>query len=184
LTVVAVQSVVSASWPRMCAWITAAAALAIVAPSLRNVILLDRLLTRPDNRVVVARAMPAIVQPGSLVYHSGESYGRVPFYLSDPPLSVESSEYNETTGQFVPDGRLPSWIILQRSPLLLYSRVPDGVERIVRERYALVRSFPVVRDDRIRLYDQQDALFLPLADLAGVERMGPAFEIYRLRDAQ
>jgi hypothetical protein len=184
LTVTAVHTVVGANRPKTRAWITAAAALAILAPSLRNVILLDRLLTRPDNRVVVAMALPTFIPSGSLVYHSGESYGRVPFYLSDPPLNVDLSEYDETTGQFVPGGRLPGWIILQRSPLALYSRVPEGVERIVRERYALVRSFPVVDDDRPRIYDQQDAMFMPLADLAGVQRVGPGFEIYKIREVQ
>ena len=115
------------------------------------------------------------------MYHSGETYGRVPFYLSDPPLNVVLCDYDEATGQFTPDGRLPTRIILQRSPLLLYSRVPDGVERLVRDRYDLVRRFPVARTDRPRTYDQQDALFLPLADLAGIDRIGPSFEIYRLR---
>ena len=66
---------------------------------------------------------------------------------------------------------------------MLYSRVPDGVQRIVDERYELARAFPVTADDRARTYDQQDALFLPLANLAGVERIGPSLEIYRLRGA-
>jgi len=59
--------------------------------------------------------------------------------------------------------------------------VPDGVQRIVDERYELARAFPVAADNRARTYDQQDALFLPLANLAGVERIGPSLEIYRLR---
>jgi hypothetical protein len=79
---------------------------------------------------------------------------------------------------------LPDSIILQRSPLVLYSNVPDGLERIVGDRYALVRSFRSAADDATRVYDQQDALFLPLAGLAGVDRMGPSFEIYRLRGAR
>ena len=71
---------------------------------------------------------------------------------------------------------------LQRSPLVLYSAVPDAVQRIAAERYERVRDFPVVRRaTRTRRYDQQDALFLPLTGLAGIERIGPSFEIYRLR---
>jgi hypothetical protein len=145
---------------------------------------LDRLLTRPDNRVVVAKALPTIIPSGSLVYQSGESYGQVPFYLSDPRLDVAQSDYDELTGRFNPAGTLPAWIILQRSPLVLYSRVPDGVQRLVRERYELNSRFPVAADDETRIYDQQDAWFLPLAGLAGIERIGPAFEIYRLRETQ
>jgi hypothetical protein len=32
-----------------------------------------------------------------------------------------------------------------------------------------------------RGYDQQDAFFLPLEGLTGIERPGPNFEVYRLR---
>jgi hypothetical protein len=184
LIVTAVRAIVHANRPRTRAWLTAAMALAVVAPSARNVVLLDRLLMRPDNRVVVARALPALIPSGSLVYHSGESYGRVPFNLSDPPLNVKEWDYDEATGRFTRDGTLPDWIVLQRSPLVLYSRVPDGVQRIVGERYELVSAFPTATDDRSRIYDQQDALFLPLSGLAGVERIGPSFEIYRLRGAR
>ena len=181
LTVTVVHAVIGASRPRARAWATLATALGLVAPSARNVVLLDRLLTRPDNRVVVARTLPTLIPSGSLVYHSGESYGRVPFHLSDPPLKVEECDYDEGTGRFTRCSALPDWIILQRSPLVLYSHVPDGVQRIVDERYELVSGFPVARDNPARIYDQQDALFLPLAGLAGVERIGPNFEIYRLR---
>jgi hypothetical protein len=46
--------------------------------------------------------------------------------------------------------------------------------------YSLVRSFPV-GDDRPRLYDQQDAFFLPLTGLSGLIRPGPSFELYKRR---
>jgi len=49
------------------------------------------------------------------------------------------------------------------------------------ERYERVREFRVADEREGRRYDQQDALFLPLTGLAGVERMGPTFELYRLR---
>jgi hypothetical protein len=179
--VAAVRAIVPASRSQARAWATAAAAVAVIAPPAHNVLLLDRILTRADNRVVAAQALPAVVPQDTLVYHSGESYGRIPFTLSDPPLRVELCDFDESSGQFTRGGRLPDWIVLQRSPLVLYSRVPDRVQRIVDQRYDLVRTFAVAEDNRPRLYDQQDALFLPLAGLAGVERMGPGFELYRLR---
>jgi hypothetical protein len=184
LTVTVVHALVGAERPRTRAWVTVAIALAVITPSARNVVLLDRLLSRPDNRVIAARTLPTLIPSGSLVYHSGESFGRVPFQLSDPPVNFEECDYDETTGRFTPDGRLPDWIILQRSPLVLYSRVPDGVLTLVTEGYDLVRIFPVAAEDPSRIYDQQDALFLPLAGLAGVERIGPTFEVYRLRDGR
>jgi hypothetical protein len=184
LTVTGVHAVLGTNRPRARAWATATVALLIVAPSARNVLLLDRLLTRPDNRLVVAKTLATVIPAGSLIYHSGESYGRVPFQLSDVALNFKECDYDEAANRFTPDGRLPAWIILQRSPLVLYSRVPDGVLAIARERYDLVRIFPVAADDPSRVYDQQDALFLPLTGLAGVERIGPTFEVYRLREAQ
>ena len=182
LTVAAVRAVLSARDQKVRSWATAAVALAIVAPSARDVVLLDRLLTRRDNRVVVARELPGLIPQGSLVYHSGETYGRIPFNLSDPPLKVDLCDFDEATGQFTRGGRLPDWVILQRSPLVLYSRVPEGVQRIVDERYERVREFAVARDSRPRFYDQQDALFLPLNGLGGIERMGPALVPAPLRE--
>jgi Dolichyl-phosphate-mannose-protein mannosyltransferase len=181
LTTEVVRAFVGARRSRARAWATAVVALAIVAPSARNAVLFDRLLMRPDSRVVMARTLPALIPSGSLVYISGQSYGHVPFYLSDPPLKVTQCEYDERTGRFTGDGTLPAWIVLPRSPLVVYSHVADGVQRLVAERYELVSSFPVATEDPSRIYDQQDALFLPLAGLAGVERIGPSFEIYRLR---
>lgn len=181
LTVAAVRAVIAPTRSTARSWATALVAFALVALSARNVVLLDRLLTRADNRVVVAKALPALIPAGSLVYHSGETYGRVPFYLSDPPLNVVLCDYDDATSQFTSDGRLPTWIILQRSPLVLYSRVPQGVERLVHERYELVRSFQTTATNKTRVYDQQDALFLPLADLSDIDRIGPSFEIYRVR---
>jgi hypothetical protein len=183
LTVTVVHALVGAERPRTRAWATAAVALAVITPSARNVVLVNRVFSRPDNRVIVAKSLPTLIPSGSLVYHSGDSYGRVPFQLSDPPLDFEETGYDEAQGRFAPDGRLPTRIILQRSPLVLYSRLPDGVLAIVRERYDLMRIFPVGAEDASRIYDQQDALFLPLAGLSGVERIGPSFEIYRLREA-
>jgi len=181
LTSAAVRAILPPRRHTARAWTTAAVALAFVAPSARNVVLLDRVLTRADNRVIVARELAALIPSGSLVYQSGESYGRIPFGLSDPPLRVETCEFDETSATFTCGGRFPDWIILQRSPLVLYSRVPAAVERIVRERYERVREFKVADERPSRRYDQQDALFLPLTGLEGVERMGPKFEINRLR---
>lgn len=163
------------------AWITAALAVALVAPSALDVWRLDRILGRPDTRVVAAETLPSLITPWSLVYQSGEGYGRVPFELSRPPLAVDESTFDETTNTFTPDGTLPAWIILPRSPLVVYSHVPEGVERIVRARYDLVLRIPAATDDHPRVYDQQDALFLPLSDLSGIDRLGPSFEVYRLR---
>jgi hypothetical protein len=166
------------------AWTTGALAVALVAPSALNVWRLDRIFGQTDTRVVAARTLPSLITPWSLVYQAGEAYGHVPFDISRPPFVVDECTFDETRNEFAPDGTLPAWIILPRSPLLVYSRVPEGVERIVKARYDLALRIPATTDDHPRVYDQQDALFLPLSDLSGVYRLGPSFEVYRLRDAR
>jgi hypothetical protein len=175
----------TASWRRpAAAWTTALLAMAFVAPSALNVWRLDRIFARPDTRVVAAGTLPRLITPWSSIYQSGESYGQVPFDISRPRFVFDESRFDETTNRFVPDGTLPTWIILSRSPLVLYSRVPAGVEQIVRARYDRVEQIPATRDDHPRVYDQQDALYLPLSDLSGIDRLGPSFEVYRLRDGR
>jgi len=78
----------------------------------------------------------------------------VPFDISRPRFIVDECTFDETTNAFVPAGRLPAWIILPRSPLVVYSRVPEGVERIVKARYDLVPRIPATTDDHPRIYDQ------------------------------
>ena len=80
----------------------------------------------------------------------------------------------------------PAWVLVQRSPLLMYSRVPDSLTRILADRYTLASTFPVEAStspitSRSRTYDQQDAFYLPLAGFSGLRRPGPAFELYRHR---
>jgi len=183
LTVSAVNKILETQ-PRRRGWAIAVAACVIVAPSAVNVRRLDRILVRPDNRMVVATALPGIIPAGSVVYHSGEQYGQVPFYMTNPPLGLKLIGYDAAANRFAADGSLPAWIILQRSPLTLYSPIPEGVERIVRDQYELIRHFAVGTEAATRVYDQQDALFLPLAGLAGIERLGPTFDIYRLRETR
>jgi hypothetical protein len=179
-----VKTTVPSSRRTTVGWTTGALAVALVAPSALDVWRLDRIFVRTDTRVLAARTLPSLITPWSLVYQSGEAYGHVPFDVSRPPLVVDECTFDETRNEFAPDGQLPAWIILPRSPLLVYSRVPEGVERIVKARYDLALQIPATTDDHPRVYDQQDALFLPLSDLSGVYRLGPSFEVYRLRDAR
>ena len=183
LTCVLVRAMLPRAGGKAIGWATAVLATVLVLPSAINVWRLDRILSRPDTRVEAARTLSSVIVPGSRVYQSGETYGQVPFELSEPPLLVDVPVFDERSGQF-DDGKWPEWIILPRSPLVMYSRVPAAIESIVHTRYDLVRHIPATRDDHPRVYDQQDALYLPLWDLSGVDRIGPTIDVYRLRDAR
>jgi hypothetical protein len=158
--------------------ITAVCALLVVAPTAWNSILLDRLLARTDNRLITAREVARLVTPGSSVYQTGESYGQAPTAIDDVRWPVEFVSYDAQAQRFSP--KEPDWVLVHRSPLVLYSATPAGLDQILRERYAVERAFPV-GDARPRLYDQQDAFYLPLAGLSGLERPGPSFELYKRR---
>jgi hypothetical protein len=117
--------------------------------------------------------------PGSSYYHSGGDYGRVPIDAAGGGFSLVESHYDAASGQFT--DRVPEWIVLQRSPLVIYSDVPESLERLVRDRYDLVRVFRAQKPGARTTYDQQDAFFLPLVGLDAMIRIGPTFEIYHLR---
>jgi hypothetical protein len=177
LTVEAVRRITAKAAPAQRRAALVAATILMVAPTSYKSILLDRLLATPDNREVAGRALLDIVPPGTLFYQSGETYGHVPLALAGRRADVRVARYDEGTGSF--GGGDPDWILVQRSPLVLYSHVPPSLERLVRERYALARTFPTESDPTVkRTYDQQDAFYIPIAGLEGIRRPGPAFELY------
>jgi hypothetical protein len=178
--VAAVRSILPSARPKLAAFAILVAAIACAAWPARNVVLMDRLFTRPDNRVVTVRALPTFIPSGSSLYQSGGDFGRLPFESVGPAFRVVESTFDPGSGEFS-DGRLPDWIVLQRSPLVIYSDVPDALERLVHERYDLVRVFLSHKPQSRGIYDQQDAFFLPLTGLDQMTRLGPSFEIYRLR---
>jgi hypothetical protein len=134
---------------------------------------LDRLLSQTDNRVVVTDALAAILPPDAVVYQSGSSYGRA---LWPPSIRIHERTFDAATGRFDPNE--PDWLLIQRSPLQQYSEIPAGVASLLGTSYERVRAFPV-GDERARVYDQQDAFFLPLAGLDGLDRPGPTFDLYK-----
>ena len=157
------------------------AACLVVLPSARNIVLLDRIFTHEDTRLTAARALSHLIPEGSVVYHSGDPYGRVPFDIPGVTLEVNLCDYDEASARFGGGVARPEWIILQRSPLVFYSRVPAGIEQLVRNSYDLVRVFSPGEGTSRAIYDQQDAFFVPLAGLEGTTSPGPRVEVYRAR---
>lgn len=159
----------------------AVTALLFVTPTAWSTIQLDRLLSRTDNRVVAAHALADVLPGSDLIYQSGSSYGRVPLGIDGRGAELPEATFDADSAAFAPAE--PAWILVQRSPLVMYSRVPETLERVLRERYRLVTAFPTdaTADNVDRLYDQQDAFYLPLAGFSGLRRPGPAFELYQRR---
>lgn len=151
------------------------AGLCIAAPSAIRVVQTDYLLDQTDNRVVVADALRALVSRHESICQTGARYGHVQL----PPNVEHEVAESDLPADFIGPG-MPDWVLVQRSPLALYSSVAEKLRGALRADYVLVRSFPAA-DERPRLYDEQDAFYLPLTNFSGVIRPGPSFELYRRR---
>ena len=158
--------------------LTAALALAVVTPSAVSTYQFDRIAGNTDNRVVVARWFDAHVPAGSSVLMSGSKYGYVQF--------TREKNYNAWLWDrdrliFVPDkhpevGR-PEYILLQESPLP--SETQPVVTDYLKGDYQLVERFQAFSPDDARVYDVQDAFFIPFHGFHGVERPGPNYTLYK-----
>jgi 4-amino-4-deoxy-L-arabinose transferase-like glycosyltransferase len=170
--------------PRASAVATAALAAACIAPSAVNVARLDYVLGHTDNRLLVADWIRERVPPSaSLHQSSGSAFGALEVDAPGQPVP-QIWNYDEAANRFTRNGRpqegKPDWIVIQQSPLVLYSRVPPAILNLVAtDEYALIRSFQAARPSRRRVFDQQDAFFLPLDGFAGIDRPGPDFDVYR-----
>jgi len=180
LTVETARWLARASSERTGRVVVVAATLAMLLPTAYKTVMLDRLLSTTDNRTIAGRALVDVLPTDSLFYQSGEGYGHAPLAVDGRRAAVRMASFNAETGRFVPED--PDWILVQRSPLVIYSSVPPSLERVLQERYVIARRLPTEsRPVSDRIYDQQDAFYLPLAKLEGLERPGPAFDLYKRR---
>lgn len=159
--------------------LTAVLAAAVIAPSAVSVYNFDHIISQTDNRVVVARWFDEHVPDGSSVLQSGSLYGHAQF--------TTERHYREwiwdRQGLFFKLGRRPAtgqpdWILLQESPLP--SETQSIVKDLLAQDYVRVQDFVALSlDGPPRVYDPQDAFFMPLAGFDGVRRPGPNFYLYR-----
>lgn len=160
--------------------LTAAVAVAIVLPSAVSVFQFDRIMSRTDNRVVVARWFDEHVPSGSSVLMSGSIYGYIQFTRD---MDYKAWVWDRRRYMFVTDldkrpgiGR-PEWILVQDSPL--HGETQPIVLELLRNDYEFVKHFGAFSRSDDRVYDQQDASFVPFAGFRGVERPGPNYSLYK-----
>lgn len=158
----------------------AALVAAVGAASTAKAVRLDRLLSKTDSRVLAADWMMANAVPPASIYISGSQYGRpdIGRRLREQPYTIV-----ELRDGVFRDGRgaaidRPDWIIVQESPLRMYSSLPPEVTASLAN-YSLVQTFRAHDPGTPQVYDQQDAFFVPLSGFDGVGRPGPSFRIYR-----
>jgi len=71
--------------------------------------------------------------------------------------------------------------VILESPLLIYTTIPEAVREGLKQ-YQLRYAVKAVDLNAARVYDQQDAWFLPLDGFERLGRPGPNVSIYERRD--
>jgi hypothetical protein len=181
-------------------------ALATVAPSAANLLMVDRLLARTDTRLLTRPWIESQVAPGESLFKSGARWGTVQLPLSEGAITnryrgerrletrrfllrearrrgnVGYDDWAMDGTRFTRNGRatadLPRFILVQRSPLVVYSAVPEELNELLKARYVLRQSFLYNVWDPRAVFDQQDAFYLPFAGVRTVAFPGPNFELY------
>jgi 4-amino-4-deoxy-L-arabinose transferase-like glycosyltransferase len=159
-------------------------ALAIGAPSLIKSIQMDAVLARTDSRVLASRWLLEHIPEHASIYLSGSRYGRPELAPHGMGPAYEIATFDDHLERFrvgardLPAG--PDFIVMQESPLILYSAMPAGVRALL-NRYDLRQTFRALDISEPRVFDQQDAFFLPLDGFARVGRPGPNVYVYARR---
>lgn len=154
--------------------------LVVLAPGVVNSVWMDLVLARTDTRVLAGRWLQEHARAGESLYESGEGYVR----LHVPAPRLDRWEFDVLTGTFKDrvEGR-PDWIVLQQSPLELYTAVQPPVRALVLREYQHVLTvLGTKRRTWTAVYDLHDAFFVPVAGFWELERPGPTILIYRRRD--
>jgi len=154
--------------------------IAVAGPTTMSAVQFDRLMTRPDSRLVAADWIRQAYPNGASMYQTGFWYSHVE---PGPADRFVPYGFDGATRRFVRNRRdvddAPDLVVVLRSPLTIFGAVPDGLEAVLSERYELTWSLTTAaRDTAPGLYDQQDAFFVPLGNLASVRRPGPDVAIY------
>lgn len=155
--------------------------LAIAVPNIGRAIAFDQFVSKTDNRVVAARWLEQGFPSGAVVYQVGQPYAQLqlpPAFVTwtyDPAIDVLKAE----------PSRLPRLVIAPMSPLIVYTSMSELATRALQARYRRLMTFdvenPAARGEP-RVYDLQDAFFAPLSGFAGLDRPGPAIEIFERMD--
>jgi 4-amino-4-deoxy-L-arabinose transferase-like glycosyltransferase len=155
----------------------AAIATVIVLPALVNCVWFDMLLARTDTRVLAARWLAPRLTPDTSLHDGTGPYS----HLDLARVRFHPWSFDPSTASFGhPEGRTPDWLVLDESPLRLYSGAPFELRELARQKYSLVQTFSATRGRaRAAVYDQQDAFFLPFSRFDTVERPGPTILIFR-----
>ncbi len=158
--------------------VTAILAALVAGPSLVTSIQIDRILARPDSRLLAANWLKPQLRRDDTLCDVVDVIG---LDLND--VAFHGWRFDAPSATFVNAGdRLPDWLVLYDSPLG-YAKLDPRMARLARERYRLAYEVRGVGAARQSVFDPQDAFFLPIYGFNGIERPGPDVYIFRRNDA-
>jgi len=148
-------------------------------PTLARTVAFDRIVARPDTRVLGADWIQTHYPGGATLYQTGAVYG---FLEPRPSDRYQLLAFDERAGRFrgAANGVPPDLIVVLQSPLVIFSGIPDGLQPILDDGYEWVETYKGTITDRIAraVYDQQDAFYVPFANLDAIRRPGPDVHIF------
>jgi hypothetical protein len=159
----------------------AVVALSVALPSIGQVIAFDRLIARPDTRVLAADWLKPRMAPSDWI---AETPPGILHPVWGRPPALRLGRFDGARSVFVSeDGTTvitPVWIGVATSPLSAYTSVPAEIISIIDSQYSLAATFSATRGpEQPTAFDQQDMFFVPYAEFTTRERPGPDIRIYR-----
>jgi dolichyl-phosphate-mannose-protein mannosyltransferase len=142
-------------------------------PTLAKSIAFDRLVSRTDTRVLAAQWIENRFPQGATLYQTGAVYGYVEPRPADRYVLLAFDEYHRRFR------RLPDLIVVPESPLVIFNGQPPELLAILGANYRWVETFQGSLTGRTAVYEQQDAFYVPFANLDSVRRPGPDVRIYQ-----
>ena len=173
--------------PALKMWAAAVLLAVVLGPSFLRTVRIDSVLASPDSRVLASEWIQAAFPGGALVGQHGAVFGRVQFPVDgrNEPLLYHTVEFDAGSGRFLARRGeatpLPEVLVVQRAPVPLWDDRPDHILEAVGTHYVLAKSILAFEPDQTgahRVYDWQDAFFVPLEGFGGVHRPGPNLSIY------
>jgi hypothetical protein len=157
----------------------------VALPSIGSVIAFDRVIGRTDTRVLAANWLDSRTGPTEWACETPAAFLH-PLWGRSPGLHL--GRFDSARKIFVSDkdeAVTATWIAIARSPLSIYTTMPEGLMPIVQSQYSLAARFPATNAaEASAAFDQQDMFFVPYTDFTARERPGPEIEIYRRRPEQ
>jgi hypothetical protein len=150
--------------------VLAAAIAGVAGPTATRAVAFDRLVSRPNARVRAARWIQNRFPSGATMYQTGVLYGHV------QPRPSNRYAFRHLTAT-------PDLIVVVESPLAVFNQAPAGLEAMLRADYVQAAVFKGIGDarDPPPIYDQQDAFYVPFANLTSVSAPGPTVHVFARR---